>query len=212
MAGRQRQLRDGGTILVRPMRADDGERLSAAFDRLSPESRRRRFFGPKERLNSVELQYFTAIDHHRHEALVAIEPAGGEIVGVARFVVVGDVPETAEAAITVIDDWQRRGVATALLEELRTRAREEGVSAFVTEVLPENERRIQELFGRVGELFERRGVQPVRLRFALSDDASGHDPAAALRAAAGGAMRVVTDAVPAGLRGAGRAARDAGRG
>ena len=200
MVGHERRLRDGSTIVVRPVRADDAEALNAAFGRLSAESRRRRFLTPKGRLTDNELRYLTDIDHHRHEALVAVTPDESELVGVARFIKLEDEPEAAEAAITVVDDWQRRGVGTAMLESLRARARAEGVTTFLTAVLPENEQRIRALFGQVGELSDRRGALPVRMRFALSPDAVGHDPAAALRAAAAGAMRVVTSAVPAALR------------
>ena len=200
MAGEERRLRDGSTILVRPVRADDADRLEAAFGRLSDDSRRRRFLSPKGRLSGSELRYLTDIDHHRHEALVAMTPDDAELVGVARFIKLEDEPEAAEAAITVVDEWQRRGVATQLLEALRARARAEGVRTFHTEVLPENERRIRALFGQVGELSDRRGALPVRMRFALSEDVVGHDPTAALKAAAAGAMRVVTSAVPDALR------------
>ena len=198
MGAEQRRLRDGSTIEVRPVRADDAERLDAAFGRLSADSRRRRFLSPKNRLSSNELRYLTEVDHHRHEALVAIAPDDA-IVGVARFIKLDDEPDAAEAAITVADDWQRRGVATALLELLRTRAREEGVTTFYTEVLPENEARIRALFGQVGELSDRHGALPVGMRFALDPSGDGHDPTAGLRAAAAGAMRVVTDALPGAL-------------
>jgi GNAT superfamily N-acetyltransferase len=201
VAGEQRRLRDGSTIGVRPVGAQDAEALSTAFGRLSDDSRRRRFLTPKSRLTGTELTYLTDVDHHRHEALVAVDASdGGAIVGVARFIKLDDEPEAAEAAITVVDEWQRRGVATALLEDLRARAREEGVRTFHTEVLPENEERIRALFGRVGELSDRGGAAPVRMRFALDAGAEGHDPTAALRAAAGGAMRVVTSALPGALR------------
>lgn len=199
MAGEERRLRDGSTIVVRPVRAEDADALNAAFGRLSADSRRRRFLSPKGRLSGTELRYLTDIDHHRHEALIAVTPED-ELVGVARFIRLEDEPEAAEAAITVVDDWQRRGVATEMLESLRARARQEGVTTFYTEVLPENEQRIRALFGQVGELSDRRGALPVRMRFALDPSADGHDPTAALRAAAAGAMRVVTSAVPAALR------------
>jgi GNAT superfamily N-acetyltransferase len=200
VADERRRLRNGTTILVRPVRAEDAEALNDAFGRLSEDSRRRRFLSPKGRLTGGELRYLTDIDHHHHEALVAMTPDESELLGVARFIKLDDEPGAAEAAITVADVWQRRGVGSAMLESLRARAREEGVTTFVTEVLPENEQRIRALFGQVGELSDRRGVLPVRMRFALAPDADGHDPTAALRAAAAGALRVVTSAMPTALR------------
>ena len=49
-----------------------------------------------------------------------------------------DDPVEAEVAVTVVDDWQGRGAATALLESLVERAREEGVERFVALVMSEN--------------------------------------------------------------------------
>jgi GNAT superfamily N-acetyltransferase len=111
------ELRDASRIAVRPVEPADRGRLDRAFHRLSPESRYRRFFAPLTELSERDLSYLTEIDHHDHEALAAVDPATDEIVGVARYVR-GEEPHLAEASIVVADDWQGRGVATALLERL----------------------------------------------------------------------------------------------
>jgi GNAT superfamily N-acetyltransferase len=67
------------------------------------------------------------VDHHDHEAIIALDPLTGEGVGVARYVRAGADPEVAEVAVTVVDDWQGRGLGRALLERLAARARREGV-------------------------------------------------------------------------------------
>jgi GNAT superfamily N-acetyltransferase len=131
------ELRDASQILVRPIEPEDRERLHRAFHRLSPESRYRRFFAPLTDLSERDLSYLTEIDHHDHEALTALDPASEEIVGVARYVR-GEEPHLAEASIVVADDWQHRGVATALLERLAPLARDAGVTHFVALVLSEN--------------------------------------------------------------------------
>jgi GNAT superfamily N-acetyltransferase len=130
-------VKDGRSILVRPIRSDDKRLLATAFDRLSPESRYRRFFSPIQRLGKQDLVYLTEIDHSDHEALAAINPENGAIIGVARYVRSAD-PTEAEVAVTVADPWQRRGVATALLERLVERAREEGIDHFVALVMSDN--------------------------------------------------------------------------
>ena len=140
-------LRDGGIILARPISPEDKQLLAQAFDRLSPESRYRRFFAPLERLTERDLAYLTEVDHRDHEAIVAIDPADGSIVGVARYVR-SDDPTEAEVAVVVADPWQGRGVATALLERLVMRAREEGIDHFVAIVLSDNEEAL-ELFEHV---------------------------------------------------------------
>lgn len=128
----------GLEISIRQISIDDRERLAEAFEGLSPESRYRRFFAPLERLSAQDLAYLTGVDHHDHEALVAVDPRRGGIVGVARYVRSED-PAAAEVAVVVGDPWQKRGVASALLERLVARAREEGIEHFIALVMSDNE-------------------------------------------------------------------------
>jgi acetyltransferase len=130
------RLRDGSSVLIRPIAPEDRELLQSGFERLSERSRYMRFQAPLARLSDEQLSYLTAVDHHDHEALVAVDPATGNGVGVARFVRVSD--GVAECAVTVSDDWQGRGVATELLDRLVERARKEGVERFTALVLAEN--------------------------------------------------------------------------
>jgi hypothetical protein len=97
--GEQVQLRDGSTVLVRPVRPDDRELFVAGFERMSGESRYRRFMSYKKKLSDRELDFFTHLDHDRHEAVGAIDVATGEGVGVARMHRRESDPELAEAAV-----------------------------------------------------------------------------------------------------------------
>ena len=98
-------------------------------------------------MSERDLDYLTHVDHQDHEALVAVEEPTGEGVGVARYVRTG--PDVAEPAIVVADDWQNRGVGTALLAALVKRARQEGISQFEATVLASNEDAIR-LLARIG--------------------------------------------------------------
>ena len=126
----QRVLHDGNTVLLRQIGATDVPLLVDGFGRLSAESRQARFLIRKDELSEAELRYFTDVDHHDHEALVALNAADGRCVGVARFVRAVDDDEAAEVAVTVVDDWQRRGIGAVLLRQLRERALLEGVRRF----------------------------------------------------------------------------------
>ena len=130
------RLRDGATILIRPIEPDDKSAIVSGFETLSPESRYRRFFSPLHRLTDRDLAYLTEVDHHDHEALIA-QDEHGETLGVARYVRAAD-PQRAEVAVAVVDAWQGRGVGTALLTRLVDRAREEGVRIFTATILTEN--------------------------------------------------------------------------
>ena len=130
-------LRDGSRLVVRPIRPDDKAAIVAGFERLSPQSRYRRFFAPLQRLSVRDLAYLTEVDHRDHEALIGFAEHTGEPVGVARFIRAAD-PTEAEVAVTVVDDWQGRGAATAMLDLLVGRAREERITHFLALVLSEN--------------------------------------------------------------------------
>jgi GNAT superfamily N-acetyltransferase len=131
-------LRDGSRLRIRQWHRSDTDLLLKAFDRLSPESRYRRFLTVMSELSGSVLRYLTEIDHHDHEAMIAVDEQTGEGVGLARYVRHPERPEVAELALTVADDWQGKGVGTSLLEALCARARAAGISSFTALMLATN--------------------------------------------------------------------------
>ena len=79
-------LRDGARVTLRPIAPQDKPLLAASFERLSEESRYRRFFTVKKELSAAELDYLVDVDHRVHEAIIAIDPSSGEALGIARYV------------------------------------------------------------------------------------------------------------------------------
>jgi GNAT superfamily N-acetyltransferase len=143
------ELRDESWVGIRPIEVGDKDALLAGFNRLSDESRYKRFLTSMDTLTPSQLAYLTEVDHHDHEALVALDLAGGGLVGVGRFV--REDGDRAEAAVTVADDWQGRGLGTALTRVLAGRAVEEGIACFRALLLAQN----REMFGlleAVGEV------------------------------------------------------------
>ena len=131
-------LRGGSEVRIRPIRAEDHEPLAEGVERMSPDSRYLRFLTPLKRLDDRALDYLTDIDHSSHEALVAIDPATRDGIGVARYVRAADRPGSAEVAVAVADAWQRRGLGALLLELLARRARQEGIERLTALVLEAN--------------------------------------------------------------------------
>jgi EmrB/QacA subfamily drug resistance transporter len=131
-------LRDGSAVLIRQVQSADAPLLADGFARLSDKSRQMRFLTKKKELSPVELRYFTDVDHHNHEALGALNQADGHGVGIARYVRDADDPQAAEVAVTIIDDWQGRGLGTELLAQLSDRARHEGIRRFTALVAADN--------------------------------------------------------------------------
>ena len=162
-------LRDGSRIRVRRLRRADRKLLLQGFHRLSPESRYRRFLSPTPELSAGAVRHLVEIDHRDHEALIALDERLGEAVGVARYVRDRARHDAAEVAVTVVDDWQGRGLGTLLLEGITMRAREEGVDTFTALMLAENTQMM--------DLLERLGAVRVVDRAAGAVEVEVHLPA-----------------------------------
>jgi GNAT superfamily N-acetyltransferase len=124
-------------VSIRPIRPDDAVRLLRLFDRLSPETRYRRFFSPVTKLSRRTLAYLVDVDHDAREAIVAV--VGDEVIGVARYDRTRHDPAVAEVAVVVEDAWQRHGVARQLFRELGGVAISRGIVRFTADVLPSND-------------------------------------------------------------------------
>ena len=111
------ELRDGSTVLVRPIKPEDSELETRFVDGLCAQSRFQRFFNQMTHLPPQLLNRFTQLDYDREMALVALAPGDGEFIGVARYAPNAD-GTSAEFALTVADAWQGRGLGHALLERL----------------------------------------------------------------------------------------------
>jgi len=93
------------------------------FERLSPQSRYRRFLTPLPQLDEKTVR--CDIDHHDHETMIALGEQCEQSLGVARYVRYPNRPDTAQVAVTVIDDWRDRGLGTILLGVISARGRQE---------------------------------------------------------------------------------------
>lgn len=181
-------LRDGTRVRCRQVRPTDREAFARAFERLSPRARELRFHTPMHRLSAQQLRYLTDVDGHDHVAWVAasLDEPGLPVVGVARFIRLRDEPEVAEAAVTVVDDHQGRGLGTLLLGLLTESARRHGVERFRSYVLDRNPGMLA-VFDRLGAVreLEDHGVWRVDVTVPSGPDELRSGPAGRmLRAAA----------------------------
>ena len=123
-------LRDGTPAMIWPLLPTDVRALREMFRRLSPESRQRRFLAPLSELDDAMIELLVGdVDGVHHIALLlTVFPPDGEErpVGIARLIQDPADPATADVAFTVADDWQGRGVGTALAEALLWRRARRG--------------------------------------------------------------------------------------
>jgi RimJ/RimL family protein N-acetyltransferase len=157
-------LGDGTRLRMRPLTRDDRDRLLALFHRLSDESRWRRFMSPKPTLAPRELDYLTDVDHVAHEAFVAVDERDGSFAGVARYIRHAGTECSAELAVEVADELQRRGIGTALCVRVVERGRENGFTVLTATALWNNQA-ARRLLRRLG--FHARRSQGREIELAL---------------------------------------------
>jgi RimJ/RimL family protein N-acetyltransferase len=143
------ETRDGRRLEVRLIQAGDAPRLLELFERLTPETRRRRFHYdpdhiPEERKQAIA-RHLADVDNRTLQGAVLaidVDPAGREqIVGVARLARPADQPDApvAEAAIVVRDDFQGCGVATELLWRMVLLAKQMKVDMILAQIEADNQ-------------------------------------------------------------------------
>jgi acetyl coenzyme A synthetase (ADP forming)-like protein len=165
-------LRDGSTLRLRAPACDDADALGAFFERLSDRSRYLRFHGVRH-VDAALVEHFLDPDWSDRGALVGVlaDEAGDErVVALAEYARLRD-PAAAEVAFTVADDFQGRGAATRLLEQLASRAGENGIAQFVAEVLPENSAMLSVFQDAGFEVSRTLGGGEVEVRFPIAQTA-----------------------------------------
>lgn len=129
------RLRDGTDAFVVPLVSANREALRDEYEHLSLDTRFSRFLAAVPTLTDSMLDHLVDdVDGVDHVALVALVTGedGTEVpIGLARIIRYSDDPEAADVGVTVVDEWQGRGVATALLGVL-VRQRPAGVRRIRT--------------------------------------------------------------------------------
>jgi GNAT superfamily N-acetyltransferase len=125
------KLRDGTTVLIRPIHASDEDIERKFIEGLSAQSRRFRFLGEIKTPSARLIDQLTHPDPVRDAAFVALIADGADKreIGVARFSAGADA-RSCECAVAVSDDWQGKGLATILMNHLVDVARQRGIESM----------------------------------------------------------------------------------
>ena len=128
----------GETLQLRPIRPEDAPGLADIVALSDAEDVRLRFRGGLRRLPESWAARLSQIDYDREMALAAVD-AGGDILGVARLA--GDPQgETAEFALLVRSDHQRRGLGRTLMDALIAYAKRRGYRELWGTITADNTR------------------------------------------------------------------------
>jgi acetyl coenzyme A synthetase (ADP forming)-like protein len=160
-------LRDGSTMRLRPPNLADAPGLLSFYRALSDESLYRRFHGHPT-IAPRMLEPLVDPDWAERGALIGV--MGDRVVAVANYARLRD-RRSAEVAFAVADDFQGRGIATRLLEQLATAAAGFGIEEFLAEVMLNNNAMLR-VFADAGFETTREtvlGTAEVRLRLAPTE-------------------------------------------
>ncbi|SCE73339.1 L-amino acid N-acyltransferase YncA [Micromonospora coriariae] len=130
-------LPDGAELAVRPACADDLPGVLELHEGCSPRSRQRRYLSGAAPPQQARLRRLLEASRGLTLLATAADDDGGAESVVAMANLLGEGDE-AEVALLVRDDWQRRGLGSALLRRLARHADRAGYAALVLHVQAEN--------------------------------------------------------------------------
>jgi RimJ/RimL family protein N-acetyltransferase len=130
-------LGDGRRIFVRPIRPDDELLSRDLLAHVNKQDLRLRFFDSIKEFSHQFIAGLTDIDGVRAMALVAIDEASSEMLGVVRLHT-DALRETGEYAILLRSDLKGRGLGWDLMQLIIEYAKSKGLRRIDGQVLQEN--------------------------------------------------------------------------
>lgn len=172
--------RDGQRLAVRRVTRDDAAALTDFLHRLSSESRRLRYLAPlhfSPDTASCEVARICRGDRGAQLAVVVLAPPPERdaVIAVAEVVPDAHEPTLGHVAVVVRDDYQARGIGTALVRRLLELARASDLTVLRADFLLENHAS-QRLLDRLGLPYTTRfhhGEVEVRARLPTSPGTAG---------------------------------------
>ncbi len=130
-------LRDGRSVLIRPILPSDAPGLAEAIESADADTIHRRYLGGRPQVTPELLDFLTTVDYTSRFALLAVEPASQRGVAIARYEP-AEQDGTADVGIAVTPGWRGAGLAGELLRLLAQAASERGIHAFTGTYLADN--------------------------------------------------------------------------
>jgi GNAT superfamily N-acetyltransferase len=166
-------LGDDWRIFVRPIRPDDEFLIRDLLVHVTKEDLRLRFFDSIKEFSHQFIAKLSELDYARAMALVAIDEASSEMLGVV-WLYSDSVHEAGEYAVLLRSDLKGRGLGWALMQLIIEYAKSEGLKRISGQILQENAvmlKMCRELGFLVKTDAEDGGVCDVTLVFASNTEA-----------------------------------------
>lgn len=164
------KLRDGRTVLLRPIKPEDEPMWLEMFQNFSEESIRYRFFQIiKDTPHEVRVRYCN-IDYDRELGIVAemTEEGRRKILGVVRLIIEPN-GKTGEIAFITADPWQGLGLGSKMLDFMIEICKDKRLESVYGIMLPDNYRAIN-LFKKMGFTIERMDQDTVKANLNLKEE------------------------------------------
>ncbi len=138
---------------------DMGPKIIEGYKRLSERTRRMRFFGQVSGLSSTQINFLASPDGRNHIAYAAEEQFADRRApaGIARCIRLDPDSKMAEVAMTIVDDYQGKGMGNLLHACLHRHASAVDIKQFIYDVSAENTRFIEHLTSLGSDLISRDG-------------------------------------------------------
>jgi len=133
------ELRDGKVVEFRPLLPSDEFAYRNFFYSLQEKTIYMRYFYKMRTFSHEVVQkQWSSVDYHKNMSIIGLVQKGGhkEIMAIGSYA--QDSNDRAEVAFVVREDFQKKGIASYLLEILEKIARENHYNSFCATVLREN--------------------------------------------------------------------------
>lgn len=147
-------LRDGTSVLIRPLTQKDREREADFINRRLHRPRKMRFFGALQTPHDQTVDSLMNIDYESPMAFVALVYDNDELreIGISRYSATRDGTRC-ECTVTVDAQWQNHGLGVLLMRHLIEVARQKGFKQMFS-IDASNNQRMRDLASYLG--FSRR--------------------------------------------------------
>lgn len=132
-------FRDAVTVRFRPIRPSDEDDMRRLFYRFSDQAVYYRYFSPIKTMPHMKMQEYVNVDFKRTMSIVGVVEERGidKLIAEGRYVIMED-GDFADTAFIVDEDYQKKGIASFLLNLLMQLGQQRGVKGFKADVLTAN--------------------------------------------------------------------------